>query len=100
MMMMMMMMMTQNRSVFSPLIFRTSIEFQKNSTQIIQVYKQLWTRVKLRNLLKRLLLAPGVQVLTLFEKFWLGSRIVFDVSTAANLSNRFKLGERCMRNLG
>jgi hypothetical protein len=37
------------------------------------------------------------QKLTLFEKFWLGSRIVFDVSTAANLSNRFILGERCMR---
>ena len=35
--------------------------------------------------------------LTLFEKYWLGSRIVFNRSTAAKLSKRFSLTYKTFR---
>ena len=34
--------------------------------------------------------------LTLFQKYWLGSRIVFKVSCASNLEKRFKLCQRTL----
>ena len=36
--------------------------------------------------------------LTLFEKYWLGTRIVYRVSTAANLSKRFSLSAATIKN--